>query len=323
MAADFDEIAKKLAEELQVRATAAGDTETPAAPEVPGADSIPVEISLGNGDMPRVLLRHAQSGQEAEIYTYGASVTSWTSRGENHFWVSGENKWEMGGKPIRGGIPICFPQFGPYGDLASHGFARNSEWSIRHTVTNADGSVSGIFGLDSETGGDEVAKWPFKFDAEFTVTLSNMGLETKMTVVNKDDKPFSFTFAFHNYFKTTNVKDARIFGYESLSFKNRLDGDKVVGAEEDQGAGLLLTEETDRIYLDAPEELALFDFASLKIIKIKKTPTLGNATLWNPYGSEGCDPGWENFVCIEPACITEPAVLQPGESWVGAQLLGV
>lgn len=261
--------------------------------------------------------------QQAEIYTYGAAVTSWTTRGEDHFWLSDTNKWEFGGKAIRGGIPICFPQFGPYGDLATHGFARISEWRVRDTTVNEDGSVSAVFGLDSEAGQEPTAKWPHKFDAEYTVTLSFAGLETKLAVTNKDDKPFQFTCAFHNYFKTTNINDARIFGYENVKYLDRLQGDKEMPAEEDTGSGVLLTKETDRIYVDAPEELAMFDFASLKVLKVKKTPSLADATLWNPFGGEGSDPGWKNFVCIEPACIAKPATIQPGETWIGAQLLGV
>jgi len=32
-----------------------------------------------------------------------------------------------GSKPIYGGVPICWPQFGP-GDIQQHGFARNLKW---------------------------------------------------------------------------------------------------------------------------------------------------------------------------------------------------
>jgi glucose-6-phosphate 1-epimerase len=35
-------------------------------------------------------------------------------------------------KPISGGIPHCFPQFGP-GKMQQHGFARNLDWEIAST----------------------------------------------------------------------------------------------------------------------------------------------------------------------------------------------
>lgn len=324
MTANFDDIAKQLQQELKRRAV---DPSDPGLPPMPPTDAPPehqpIEITHGNNDLPKVILRHAPSSQEAQIYCYGAAVTSWTTRGEEHFWVSDQNKWQLGGKAIRGGIPICFPQFGPYGDLVQHGFARVSDWRIRNTTVNEDQSVTAVFGLSSESGQEAMAAWPHKFDAEYSVTLSIAGLETMLSVKNTDTKPFSFTCAFHNYFKTSAAGDARVFGFENLKHLNRLDGDKEMAEQEDTGAGVMLTEETDRIYMNAPEELAIFDFATLKVLKIKKTQTLQDATLWNPFGAEGADPGWNNFICIEPACITKPATLQPGETWVGAQLLGV
>lgn len=319
---DFDEIARQLSLELQKRRVP--DDEAPPMPPFDASpDQLPIVITTGNNDMPMVIMRHAPSAQTAEIYTYGAAVTSWTTRGENHFWVSDTNKWELGGKAIRGGIPICFPQFGPYGDLETHGFARVSEWRIGKTFVAEDSSVTVVFRLSSESGDEAVAKWPFKFEAEYMVTLSALGLETKLSVKNIDDKPMEFTCAFHNYFKVSTVNNCRVFGFEGRKHLNRLDGDKEMPELEDSGSGKLIMEETDNIYLNTPNELAMFDFGLMKVLKVKKTATLPDATLWNPFGAEGADPGWEHFVCVEPACVTKPASVAPGETWVGAQLLGV
>lgn len=322
---DFDEIARRLAGELKdvsARAPVAESSDEDA--KKSSSNEKFVDIGPGNGDMSKVTLSHTPSAQTAEIYTYGACVTSWSTRGVENLWMSDTNKWESGGKAIRGGIPLCFPQFGPYGDLVQHGFARISTWELANTVRNEDDSVSAIFTLDSATGKhEEIAKWGYDFIAEYTVTLSNVGLEAKLAVTNTGASPMPFTFAFHNYFKTSKVDDARLFGFEELRFNNRLDGDREMPASQQVEAGILLSEETDRVYLSAPEELAMFDFATLRVLKIKKTPTLPNATVWNPYGSDGCDPGWRDFICIEPAVVTPGASVQPGETWMGAQLLGV
>lgn len=215
------------------------------------------------------------------------------------------------------------PQFGPYGKLAQHGFARVSTWEIKDTFMAEDRSVSAVFELSSENGGEEVQKWPHKFTATYTVTVSNAGLETNLQVENTGDEPFDFTMAFHNYIKTTDIADARVFGTEGARYYDRLNGDKECGPEEDTGAGLMLDKETDRIYLNTPSELAAFDFGTLSVFKLKKTDTLPDCTLWNPFGADGCDPGWKTFMCIEPAAIAKPTMLPPGEVWIGSQLLGI
>lgn len=321
-APNFEEIAEQLSAELKKRREQEDGQVEVSSTDAPSGEKF-IEITKGNNDMPKVILSHPPSSQQAEIYLYGAAVTSWTTRGENHFWMSDTNKWQPGGKAIRGGIPICFPQFGPYGDLVQHGFARISDWEIRDTFVADDSSVTAVFGLSSESAGEKAADWPYKFDAEYSVTLSAIGMETKLAVKNTDDKPIQFTCAFHNYFRVTSVDNSRVFGFEKSPFLDRLKGDAESPAEDDSGAGFLITEETDRIYRETPEELAMFDFGSMKVLKLKKTPTLSDSTLWNPYGADGADPGWSSFVCIEPACITNPATVEPGQTWVGAQLVGV
>ena len=44
-----------------------------------------------------------------------------------------------GSKPISGGLPHCFPQFGP-GEIQQHGFARNLDWEVvQDEVASSDG----------------------------------------------------------------------------------------------------------------------------------------------------------------------------------------
>ena len=63
----------------------------------------------------------------ATVYPFGATVTSYKSPHEVLF-VRPDAKMD-GSKPISGGIPHCFPQFGP-GAIPQHGFARNLVWTV-------------------------------------------------------------------------------------------------------------------------------------------------------------------------------------------------
>merc|ERR1711936_774876 len=87
----------------------------------------PIRYSLNNNNMEIITLTHGKSeGTTCEIYKYGATVTSWrVAGGENIIFVSKKAKLD-GTKAIRGGIPVCFPQFGPWEFGAQHGFARIS-----------------------------------------------------------------------------------------------------------------------------------------------------------------------------------------------------
>lgn len=280
-----------------------------------------VTVGPGNGGLMRVAMKHPASNQEVEVYTLGAAVTTWKARGEDVLWCSKENKWD-GAKPIRAGIPLCFPQFGP-GPLAQHGFARIANWEVVFAGTLDDGSVQTVMTISSDTDNDVIRQWGHAFTAEYAVTLSPTGLEVSLRVVNTGTTAFDFTAAFHNYFAVTNVAESRVFGVESLPFQDRL-ADGATGTEAaDGGAGYLVDKAVDKLYVGAPEELAVFDFGALKVLKIKKSASLPDATLWNPFGEGGCDGGWKNFVCVEPAAAADKVVLEAGEEWLGAQLLGV
>ena len=66
-------------------------------------------------------------------------------------------------RACRGGVPICFPQFGMLGPLkAQHGFARTSRWGV---VEQKPSSIT----LRLEPTPELVALWPYAFELEMTV----------------------------------------------------------------------------------------------------------------------------------------------------------
>ena len=116
------------------------------------------------------VLSHGQAKDTtATIYHYGATVTSWVVEGQENLFISSKAVLD-GSKAIRGGIPVCFPQFGPWEAGPQHGFARSSDkWVVRAgpEVDAKTGDAKVTFALT-----EGVESWPNKFEFLYTVTLT-------------------------------------------------------------------------------------------------------------------------------------------------------
>merc|ERR1712048_852490 len=108
----------------------------------------------------------------------GATVTSFKAPSEVLF-VRPDAKFD-GSKPISGGLPFCWPQFGP-GEIQQHGFARNCDWKL---VGSTDGSSpSATFELKNHDY--TMGMWKHEFENTYTVTLgSDNALRTEFRVKN-------------------------------------------------------------------------------------------------------------------------------------------
>lgn len=174
------------------------------APTLPQA-SVSVDDSTVTASLP--------SGDSVQVYLYGATVTSWkTSDGTERLFLSTAADLS-GKKPIRGGIPLVFPVFGPppkdhtTSQLPQHGFARNNVWEFlgkstsESMSTKTDDNVKLDFGLSSAMLDEATRKkWPLDFGLVYSVTLSRGKLEVQLHVQNKGDQAFDFQCLFHSYF---------------------------------------------------------------------------------------------------------------------------
>src|SRR5579871_4869711 len=105
-------------------------------PETPGR----VSFMAGSGGLPKLEIETAWS--TAEIYLHGAHVTHFQKNGEPPLlWMSGSSRFEAG-SPIRGGVPVILPWFGPRAGAPAHGFARVKDWDLKEIALLADGRVS-------------------------------------------------------------------------------------------------------------------------------------------------------------------------------------
>ncbi len=99
-------------------------------------------IVEGNGGLSKVVITTGKAA--GEIYLHVAHVTSWRPSGtEQVLFVSSKSEWEQN-RPIRGGIPICFPWFGGKANdpaAPAHGLARTIPWQLE-SIIQADDAAS-------------------------------------------------------------------------------------------------------------------------------------------------------------------------------------
>ncbi|CAN1757123.1 Putative glucose-6-phosphate 1-epimerase [Linum perenne] len=274
------------------------------------SSALGVKVTEGEGNLPKVALT-SPHGSEAEIYLYGGCLTSWkVSGGKDLLFVRPDAVFNKK-KPISGGLPHCFPQFGP-GVLQQHGFARNMDWSV---VDSEKAEGDAVVTLELKDEPYSRAMWDYGFQALYKVVLNAKSISTELKITNTDSKPFSFTTALHTYF-SASVTGASVKGLKGCRTLNKdPDPKNPVEGQEDRDV-VSFPGFVDCVYLGAPAELSL-DNGLGDVISIKNT-NWTDAVLWNPHlQMEAC---YKDFVCVENAQIGN-VDLQPNQSWVATQQL--
>lgn len=274
--------------------------------------------------LEKVVLKHT-NGYSTEVFLYGGHATSWKNeKGEELLFLSKKAIFKPP-KAIRGGIPVCFPQFGPHGPLDQHGFARNRIWTLDPSSPNSDlASVDIMLAPLAE----DLKLWPHSFELRMKVSIGAAGeLSTSLRVLNTDSKLFTFTCALHTYFTVSDISEVRIEGLETLDYLDNL-LDTKAGPITDQGDSITFDSEFDRVYLNTPPKVLIVDHLSKKTIVVKKEG-LVDAVVWNPWEkkaksmSDLGDEDYKHFVCVEAAVVQKPISLKPGEEWHAGQELSI
>jgi len=273
---------------------------------IPGA----VEVTTGRGGLPIVRLT-APSGAAAEVYLFGGAVNSWTQpSGDEVLYIRPDAVFDRS-KPISGGIPHCFPQFGP-GPLPQHGFARGADWAIGSTAADpnpddVEPSVELIL-----TDSEETRKiWPHAFRAAYRVSLHGEGLKTELAVSNTGDAPFSFTAALHTYIEVADIRTAKVSGLKGLTYLDKTaDATNPPRAVEARDA-VTFAGPVDSVYLGAPGHLEL-DVGTGAAVAIDSAGW-PDAVVWSPW--ESMPACYERFCCVENAAAVAPVTVEAGKVW--------
>lgn len=279
-------------------------------------------LTTGQGGLPVVNL-FAPDGARAEVYLYGAHVTSWAPAGGKERLFLSQTSEFRAGVPIRGGVPIIFPQFSKLGPLPMHGFARLSSWQFKGAQVGAGQALVARFEL-SDTP-DSRALWSHPFLAWLEVSLGGKALTLTLGASNPGPSAFSFTTALHSYLRVADIAGVRLGGLEGFPYL-----DSAAGRTRSIQAGpwLAFSGEVDRLYLGADRPVHLQE-AEQDTLVVTKTG-FPDVVTWNPGSGKGgaladLEPpdGYKNMVCIEAALAGNPVALGPGESWQGSQTLTV
>jgi glucose-6-phosphate 1-epimerase len=283
------------------------------------------------------------SGDSVLVALQGAHVLSWVAQGRERLFLSERNVWN-GQAAIRGGVPVCFPQFNQRGDLPKHGFARNVAWQL---VTGQEGGnfvdaahehakqelvaantrdnnfASGAhMRFQLTANAQTLALWPQHFVATLHVSLKPNQLQITLQVHNADTHPLLFTGALHTYFSVQHIASTQLTGLQGQAEWNALTDQHGTANEV-----LRFDGEFDRVYQAATHPLQLQDAQGA--LQIEQSPSWGQSVAWNP-GATKCatlsdmpPDGYQHMLCVEAAQVYEPIRVDPSQTWQGWQRLSL
>ncbi len=274
-----------------------------------------IEACLWRG-LPAWCMR-AADGAETTVLERGAQVVGWrTAEGRERLYVSPLAQCAEGAA-IRGGVPVCFPQFAGRGSLPQHGIVRTRPWRIDEAARK-QGRLCMLMADDEATR----ALWPHEFRLQLEVSLEEDSLRIQLGVENSGRTSFTFMAALHTYLAVDELSNFHLHGLPA--------GDMFDNTEKARrhfpGGAIELSRPLDEVHANVREPLRLSDEHHALAIS---NSGFKDVVVWNP-GAERAraitdlpDDDWARFICVEAALIEAPHVLEPGACWSGAQELTV
>lgn len=265
----------------------------------------------------RIVLRSSDGLDGVELCRHGAHVLGWHGAdGCDRLFLSRRAEFAEG-KPIRGGVPIVFPQFGD-GPLPKHGLVRDRAWTVGENT--ADRAA-----LWLEDSAATRTLWPHAFRLDFTVAVATDTLTLAVQLENRGTDACRFKFALHSYFAVGDIALVSVHGLAGCEFRDEL-ASGAVGHETREA--IRVTAEVDRVYVNAPDRLRIVDGGHGREFAIRKG-NLPDVVLWNPWIDKSrrlpdfMPEEYRRMICLETGAIAAPVTLAPGERWEAKTVIGV
>lgn len=215
--------------------------------------------------------------------------------------------------PVRGGVPVLFPQFADTGPLQKHGFVRNRRWTLTESMASAT-MATVRYGLTISE--DDVAAWPHRAELELSAHLTPSTLDIALKIRNSGTRAFAWTGGLHPYFAVSELTACALAGLSDCAVRDRY-------------APRRTRETAAQVTWDGTSCERLYDSVAPLTLQSPEATWQLAATgfdqwmIWNP-GRDGAKDfadlpaaDWQKFVCIEPVCVDRPVALATGESFSG------
>ncbi len=262
---------------------------------------IPGQVRFGAGPGGLTVAEMANAAGTAQVALHGAHVLAFQPVGARPvLWLSSKS-WFCDGKPIRGGIPVCWPWFGAHpGDpsLPSHGFARLRDWEVRGTRAVSPTQTCLRLGLrDSE---DSRRVWPHAFEVELEVALGSE-LRVALAMRNPGTAPYTVSAALHTYFAVSDVSQVHVQGFDGCPYLDTVNGANRRGV---QTGAVTVAGETDLVFTDCDGDEVIEDPSWHRRIRVRKAGSR-SAVVWNPWIAKAKrmpdygDDEYPGMICVE------------------------
>lgn len=246
-------------------------------------------------ELPTIVVNHPKV--RAAITLQGAHLLAWQPSGEKPvLWLSGNTPFKTG-VAIRGGVPICWPWFGPAGQ-PSHGFARNLPWELTAHAEDDNGVILTFTLSQSE---QSKKYWPHDFSL---IARFKLGVTCELELEAHGE--YSFTSALHTYFEIGDISAVSVNGLGAPYIDKVRDG-----VTATQQGNLTFSERTDRIFT-APEPFSVITDPALgRTIEVHHHNNT-DVIAWNPWTELSIsmadipDDGYKTMVCVETGRVSQP-----------------
>jgi D-hexose-6-phosphate mutarotase len=252
----------------------------------------------------------------ATVALQGGHVMTFRPREQDPvIWLSNAARFAVG-KSIRGGVPICWPWFGPHvtdHNKPTHGFARTVLWKVLEIKTLDDGETQMVLELINTPATE--AQWSYPSQLQVIITVGAV-LRIELITRNLSQAAFSIGEALHTYFQVSDVSHIQIKGLENCQYLDKVDNSQ----RKHQAGPVTIHSEVDRVYLNTIADCLIEDPNSHRQIRIAKQGSQ-STVVWNPWiekatqmGDFG-DQGYLQMVCVETANALDNVVtVNPGET---------